>query len=80
MKTLVIFNEQGIKYLLVNTDLKGFNNICINSGLNEEEEALANILYDEGELSHLVEELSLQEFAQAIRDTDYPVIECGFMC
>jgi len=77
MKTAVIWIEDGPQYFVANGDWTRFNDIIIGEDTGEALEDELNELIFDANGDYKIKFITLEEFAQAIRD-GAQVIECGF--
>jgi hypothetical protein len=77
MKTAVIWVEDGPQYAVIEDDWARFNGVVMGEDLDGNLEFdLSNLVFDK-DGDYLIDFITLEEFAQAIRD-GAQVIECGF--
>lgn len=80
MKTAIVYsNQEECKFFVVNGDLSKFNNVWVNFGGDPElQNELCNIFFDEETGEWILEEVTNEDFAAAIKD-GAKVIKCGFI-
>ena len=81
MRTAVIFTDETlkVKFYILDGDYTKYDNIIINTNENEElEDELSNLLYDRETGRELQEEISKEDFIQAMLD-EVELITIGLM-